>query len=73
MKLGSGDFSKKELPGEVLVYISVRGRAVEQGIIFRIPTPGHGIISVRISSLTGSIFLIFDSERSFSAICTLQM
>ena len=31
-------------PGEVLIYFSVRGRAVEQGIIFRIPTPGQGII-----------------------------
>ena len=44
---------------------SVRGRAAEQGIIFRIPTPGQGIIFVKIGSMTGSIFFIFDSERSF--------
>ena len=41
------------------------GRAVERGIIFRIPTPGQGIIFVQRSSMTGSIFVIFDSERSF--------
>ena len=52
-------------PGEVLIYFSVRGRAAEQGIIFRIPTPGQGIIFVKICSMTGSIFVIFDSERSF--------
>ena len=52
-------------PGEVLIYFSVRGRAAEQGIIFRIPTPGQGIIFVKIGSMTGSIFVIFDSERSF--------
>ena len=61
------------IPGEVLIYFSVRGRAAEQGIIFRIPTPGQGIIFVKISSMTGSIFVIFDSERSFSVICTLRM
>ena len=43
---------------------SVRGRAAEQGITFRIPTPGQGIIFVKIGSMTGSIFVIFDSERS---------
>ena len=41
-------------------------RAAEQGrIIFRIPTLGQGIIFVKIGSMTGSIFVIFDSERSF--------
>ena len=28
---------------------------------FRIPTPGQGIISVKIGTITGSIFFIFDS------------
>ena len=51
--------------GGVLIYFSVRGRAAEQGIIFRIPTPGQGIIFVKICSMTGSIFVIFDSEKSF--------
>ena len=51
--------------GGVLIYFSVRGRAAEQGIIFRIPTPGQGIIFVKIGSMTGSIFVIFDSKRSF--------
>ena len=51
--------------GGVLIYFSVRGRAAGQGIIFRIPTPGQGIIFVKIGSMTGSIFVIFDSERSF--------
>ena len=60
-------------PGEVLVYFSVRGRAAEQGIIFRIPTPVQGIIFVKISSMTGSIVVISDSERWFSVICTQQM
>ena len=56
------------------MYFSVRGHAAEQGgIIFRIPTPGQGSIFVKMSSMTGSIFVIFDSERSFSAICTLRM
>ena len=43
--------------GGVLIYFSVQGRAAEQGIIFRIPTPGQGVIFV--------IFVIFDFERSF--------
>ena len=60
-------------PGEVLIYFSVRGRAAQQGIIFRIPTPGQGIIFVQIGSMTGSIFVIFYSPRSFQAICTLRM
>ena len=62
-----GDISglKVCLPGEVLIYFSVQGRAAEQGIIFRIQTPGQGIIFVQIGSMTGSIFLIFDSERTF--------
>ena len=51
--------------GRVFIYISVRGSAAEQGIIFRIPTPGQGITFVKIGSITGSIFVIFDSERSF--------
>ena len=51
--------------GGVLIYFSVRGRAAEQGIIFRILTPEQGIIFVKISSMTGSIFVIFDSERPF--------
>ena len=51
--------------GGVLIYFSVRGPAAEQGIIFRILTPGQGIIFVKIGSMTGSIFVIFDSERSF--------
>ena len=50
--------------GGVLIYFSVR-RAAEQGIIFRIPTPGQGIIFVKIGSMTGYIFAFFDSERSF--------
>ena len=36
--------------GGVLIYFSVRGRAAEQGIIFRSPTPGQGIIFVKIGS-----------------------
>ena len=48
--------------GRVLIYFSVRGRATEQSIIFRFPTPGQGIIFVKIGSMTGSIF---DSGRSF--------
>ena len=59
--------------GGVLIYFSVRGRANEQGIIFRIQTPGQGIIFVKICSMTGSIFVIFDSERSFQAIFTLRV
>ena len=51
--------------GGVLIYFFVRERAAEQGINFRIPTPGRGIIFAKIGSMTGSIFVIFDSERSF--------
>ena len=51
--------------GGVLIYFSVRGRAAVQGIIFRILTMGQGIIFVKIGSMTGSIFVIFDSERLF--------
>ena len=47
------------------MYFSVRGRTAEQGVIFRIPTPGQGIIFVKIGSMTGSIFVIFYSERLF--------
>ena len=36
-----------------------RGRAAEQGIIFRIPSPGQGIIFVKVGSMTGSIFCHF--------------
>ena len=52
-------------------YFSVRERSAEQGIIFRIVTPRQGIIFVKIGSITGSTFVIFDSERSFTqfAIC----
>ena len=42
--------------GGALMYFSVRGRAAEQGIIFRIPTPRQGIIFVKIGSTTGSIW-----------------
>ena len=59
--------------GGVLIYFSVRGRAAGQGIIFRIPTPGQGFIFVKIGFMTGSIFVFFDSERSFKAICFLRM
>ena len=51
--------------GGVLIYVSVRGRAAEQSIIFRIPTPEQGISFVKIGSMTGSLFVIFDAERSF--------
>ena len=61
------------VPGGGTRYFSVRGRATEQGIIFRIPSSGQGIIFVKISSMTGSIFVIFDSKRLFSAICILRM
>ena len=44
--------------GGVLIYISVR-------IMFRILTPGQGVIFVEIGSMTGSIFVIFYSDRSF--------
>ena len=59
--------------GGVLIYFSVRGRAAEQGIIFKISTPGQRIIFIKINSMTGSIFVFFDSKRSFKAICTLRM
>ena len=45
--------------GGGFIYFSVRGRAAEQGIIFRTPTPGQGIIFLKIGSMTGSIFVIF--------------
>ena len=47
------------------IYFTIRGRVAEQGIIFRIPTPGQGIIFVEIGFMTGCIYVIFDSERSF--------
>ena len=50
-------------PQRYYYVFSVRGRAAEQGIIFRITTPGQGIIFVKIGSMAGSIFVIFDSER----------
>ena len=49
--------AKGQLSGEVLIYFSVRGRAADQGIIFRISTPEQGIIFVQIGSMTGSISL----------------
>ena len=51
--------------GGVLKYFSPWGCAAEQGIIFRIPTLGQGIIFVKIGSMTGFMFVIFDSERPF--------
>ena len=42
---------EKSTPGEVLIYFSVQGSAAEQRIIFRIPTPGQGIIFVKISKM----------------------
>ena len=36
--------SKPRGGGRVVIYFSVQGRAAEQGIIFRVPTPGQGII-----------------------------
>ena len=51
--------------GGTHMIFTLRGRAAEQGIIFRIPTPGLGIIFVKIGCMTGSIFVIFYSERSF--------
>ena len=51
-------------PRGVLKNFSVRGRAAEQGIIFRIPTPGQGVMSVKVGTMTGSIFVMFDFERS---------
>ena len=44
------------------MYLSVRGCAAEQGIIFRIPTPGQGI---KVGSMKGCIVVSFDFERSF--------
>ena len=62
----SGKLARKmSRGGGALIYYSVRGRAAEQGIIFGIPTPGQGIIFVKTGSMTWSIFVIFDSERSF--------
>ena len=57
--------------GGVLIYFSVRGRAAGQGIIFRIPTPGQGIIFVKIGSMTGSIFVILTPKGRFRpfALC----
>ena len=54
--------------GEGTHIFSVRRRAAEQGIIFRILTPGQGIIFVKIGSMMGSLF---DSERWFRpfALC----
>ena len=53
------------LGGGLLMYFSVRGRAAKQGIVFRIRTPGQGIIFVKICSMTGSTFVFFYSERPF--------
>ena len=57
--------------GEALIYLSVQGRATEQGIIFRIPTPGQGIVFVKIGSMTGSIFVILTPKGRFRpfALC----
>ena len=46
------------MPGGGTHIVSVRARAAEQGIIFRIPTPGQGVIFVQIGSMTGFIFVI---------------
>ena len=48
--------------GGLPIYFSLRGRAEEQGVIFSIPTPGQGIIFVKISSITGSILVILDLQ-----------
>ena len=65
-KCQAGQLFSHTIPGEgVLIYFSVGEGAAEQSIIFRIPTPGQGIIFVKIGSMAGSIFVIFDSERSF--------
>ena len=58
-------FEKVSAPGGGTRIFFVWGSATEQGIIFRIPTLGQGIIFVKISSMIGSMFVIFDSERSF--------
>ena len=59
--------------GAVLLYFSVRGRAAEQGTVFRIPTPGQGITFVKIGSMTGSIrvFVILTPKGRFRpfALC----
>ena len=69
----SGSKGSTPHPRGVLIHFSVWRRAAEQGIIFRIPTPGQGIIFVKIGSMTGSIFVIFYPERLFWDICTLRM
>ena len=69
--LFSGRYNRK--PGGILIYFSARGRATEQSVIFRIPTPGQGTIFVKIGSVTWSPLVIFYSGRSFQAICTLRM
>ena len=63
------------LGGGILIYFSVRERAAEQGIIFRIPTPGQGIIFVKIGSMTGSIFVILTQKGRFRplALCLLGL
>ena len=48
--------------GGVLIYFSVQGRAAEQGIIFTIPTPGQGIIIVKLGFMTGSILAFLTSK-----------
>ena len=63
-------FIKSNLPGGVLIYFSVRGRAAEQGIIFRIPTPGQGIIFVKIGSMIGS-YLSFLTPKGRFRPCAL--
>ena len=63
--LDASDFNAPGGGRGVLIYFSVWGRAAEQGVIFRIPTPGQGIIFLKICSMTGSIFVTFDSEKSF--------
>ena len=57
--------------GRYSYIFSVRGRAAEQGIIFRIQTPGQGIIFVQIGSMTGSIFFILTPKGRFRpfALC----
>ena len=45
---------------------SVRGRAAKQGIIFRIRTPGQGIIFVKIGSMKRSIFVISNLKGRLS-------
>ena len=45
------------------MYFSIRGHAAEQGIIFRILTPGQGIIFVKIRFTKGSRRLLFTPKR----------